>query len=85
MQILFPFHRFFVHIIAHGVISRRNILQIFNYHSAQRLWFLNLNFPPDLLHHVGLVLFPSVRSMILRRKLRTAPAYKVSWKIRDTI
>ncbi len=38
------------------------------------------NFPPDLLHHVGLVLFPSVRSMILRRKLRTAPAFKVGFK-----
>ncbi len=49
-------------------------------HSAARLHqtgFQILNFPPDLLHHVGLVVFPNVRTMILTRKLRTAPAFKV--------
>jgi hypothetical protein len=41
-------------------------------------WFIILSALTllDLLHHVGLVLFPSVRSMILRWKLRTASAYK---------
>ena len=32
----------------------------------------------DLIHHIGLVAIPSVRYTILKRKLQTAPGFKVS-------
>lgn len=43
-------------------------------------WFLILTCLTilDVLHHVGLVAVPSVRRMILRRKLHTVPKFKIA-------
>ncbi|XP_023332426.1 innexin inx2 [Eurytemora carolleeae] len=49
-------------------------------------WFMILTVLTfiDVIHHVGLLSLPSVRRMIIKRKLRTAPLFKVTGMDIDT-